>query len=305
MNLKDRDLNEKQINFLKQFIDDGPSDKEDRPIKDVLLSIKPKYVQKIRTGEKQWEFRKQIWSNNKIIDKIYLYETSPKQRITSYFRTSRVINADPNHIWELCKDQAGISKEEFFTYFNGHDEGYAIKISNFHELKNPIDPYKKFRGFNAPQNFMYITITSNDINKKQNKNNDNLTEQIGFKLSKSLRHKLEQYAAEKNKSVSKIIRELLRDTLNEVKQTDPPKPSDLNPPPEPKEPKKTQKTVTEPYYPKSKLNSKDRKKLNEEIKKGIKLTETNYCEKCNKRYSELECPYCNSKEEEENKEEDK
>jgi predicted transcriptional regulator len=291
MNLKDKNLNEKQLNFLKEFIDDGPSQGEDIPIKDILLSIKPKYVQKIRSGKKQWEFRKQIWSNNKIIDKIYLYETSPKQRITSYFRASRVINADPNHIWELCKDQAGISKEGFFTYFNGHDEGYAIKISNFHELEDPIDPYESFRGFNAPQNFIYITIKNNE-NKKKRKT---LDEHLGFKISKEQKNELEELAKKRNKSLSKVVRELISKSLKDLKASKPP---DLNPPPRPnkppKKPKKNQKSITESFYTQIGVDPADRKELIEEFKEKTKL-----CTKHNEKYIGKECPYCKEEREKE------
>jgi predicted transcriptional regulator len=284
MNLKDRDLNKKQINFLKEFIDDGPSEREDIPIKDVLLSIKPKYVQKIKLGEKGWEFRKQIWSNSKIIDRIYLYETSPKQLITAYFRTDQVINGKPKHIWDICEDKAGISKKEFFDYFTGHDEGYAIKISNFHELEDPIDPYESFRGFNAPQNFMYITIKNNE-NKKKRKT---LDEHLGFKISKEQKNELEELAKKRNKSLSKVVRELISKSLKDLKASKPP---DLNPPPRPnkppKKPKKNQKAITESFYTQMGVDPADRKELIEEFKEKTKL-----CPKHNEKYIGKECPYC-------------
>jgi len=45
----------------------------------VLLSIKPKYVEKIVNGEKQYEFRKRIF-RNKNVRKAFIYSTSPTKK---------------------------------------------------------------------------------------------------------------------------------------------------------------------------------------------------------------------------------
>lgn len=130
--------------------------------------------------------------------------------------------------------------------------------------------------------------------------NRTLTDYIGFRISSNLRKRLEKIADQENKSVSKIIREALRDMFDNVKQTDPQNRSDLNPPPGPNKPKQKQTSITKSYYPRSNLNSKDRKKLNEEIRKGITLEKTRYCEECKRRYVGAECPR-----KEEHKEEEK
>ena len=46
---------------------------------DVLISIKPKYVKKIISKEKKYEFRKNIFKKN--VDTIIIYTTSPEKKI--------------------------------------------------------------------------------------------------------------------------------------------------------------------------------------------------------------------------------
>jgi len=49
----------------------------------VLLSIKPKYVDLILNGEKKYEFRRKIFRNE--TNKVYVYCTSPVKKIVAYF----------------------------------------------------------------------------------------------------------------------------------------------------------------------------------------------------------------------------
>ncbi len=50
----------------------------------VLLSIKPKYVEKAITGEKQYNFRKTIF-RNKNVREVYIYSTPPTKKIVGKF----------------------------------------------------------------------------------------------------------------------------------------------------------------------------------------------------------------------------
>lgn len=55
----------------------------------VLLSIKPKWAEKIYNGEKTIEFRKSIPKNFDISkDVVFIYETAPVKMVTGYIRIS-------------------------------------------------------------------------------------------------------------------------------------------------------------------------------------------------------------------------
>lgn len=196
--------------------------------KNILLSIKPKYARRIKSREKKWEFRKQIWSNNKIINKIYLYETSPTQQLIGYFTTNKIITGKPSKVWKLIPKDKGISKEAFFEYFQKSSIAYALEITTLSLFRKQISPHNVIHNFHAPQNFMYV-----DLNIKEVKIEDEtlLTEFIGCKISKDLREGLEQIAKEHNKNLSEYIRKFIREGLNKVKSKHKLKKPSLNPPP--------------------------------------------------------------------------
>jgi len=125
----------------------------------VLLSIKPKYVEKIISGQKKYEFRKTIFNLDEEI--VVIYATSPIKKIIGYFHIEEVINDHPKKIWSKCRELSGISKSSFFEYFTDRNYGYAIRIGKLHLFDEPLEPTSIMPGFIAPQSFCYIDRESN------------------------------------------------------------------------------------------------------------------------------------------------
>ena len=105
----------------------------------VLLSIKPKYVDEIKKGTKKYEFRKTL-SNERTrykIEKIFIYSSAPVQKIVARFFIEDILEDHPKNLWERCKDFSGVEKGEFFHYFKNKERGLAIKITklNYQHLK--------------------------------------------------------------------------------------------------------------------------------------------------------------------------
>ena len=61
----------------------------------LIISIKPKFVQKILAGEKKYEFRRRIYRQK--VDKIYIYQTLPEQGIVAYFTPDKIIKDTPQN----------------------------------------------------------------------------------------------------------------------------------------------------------------------------------------------------------------
>lgn len=114
---------------------------------DVLISIKPKYVKKIISKEKKYEFRKNIFKKN--VDTIIIYTTSPEKKIEAYFKLNEIIKDTPKNLWKRFSKEGGISEDEFFDYFKGKDEGYALKIDDLKILDESIDT-SEIKDFKAP-----------------------------------------------------------------------------------------------------------------------------------------------------------
>lgn len=122
----------------------------------VLLPIKPKFVEKILTGEKRYEFRKLIFKSRTKVDRVYIYSSSPVKKIVGSFRLGEIIEKDPKLIWEELNEFGGINEEEFFKYFGDRKMGFALEIKDLEILEKPIDPYVELENFIAPQNFCYL-----------------------------------------------------------------------------------------------------------------------------------------------------
>ena len=121
----------------------------------VLLSIKPKYVKSILDGTKKYEFRKQIFRNNSK-KTVYIYASSPTKKIVACFCPGEIIEGHPDYLWEQFWDVSGLSEEEFFEYFSGKENGYAIRIDDLEQFIEPMDPHKMFERFVPPQSFCYV-----------------------------------------------------------------------------------------------------------------------------------------------------
>lgn len=121
----------------------------------VILSIKPKYAWMILSGAKRYEFRKSIFSD-KYVREAYIYVTSPIKKIVGFFEIGCIIRDNPDGLWEKLGIHSGMSKSEFFDYFQEAKIGYAIEIKHIEIFKKQYDPKKSIPGFNPPQSFCYL-----------------------------------------------------------------------------------------------------------------------------------------------------
>jgi len=124
---------------------------------DVILSIKPKHVKAIKTGNKHFEFRKVLF--RKSVEGVYIYSTSPVKKITGYFKIGRIIEDLPFNLWEAFHEEAGITKTEFFTYYGNTNRGFAIEIKDAIFFDVEIDPEDFVPGFSPPQSIRYVEPT--------------------------------------------------------------------------------------------------------------------------------------------------
>lgn len=120
----------------------------------ILLSIKPEYTQKIFSGEKKYEFRKQRPIS--IIERVLIYESAPSKNIVGWFTVKRILSGSPKYIWEKCKNSGGIERKKYFAYCNGREVIYALEIDIILRFLTPINPFEICSDFRPPQNFSYL-----------------------------------------------------------------------------------------------------------------------------------------------------
>lgn len=119
--------------------------------KEVILSIRPEFVQKIFSGEKKFEIRRRIWRNSSI-NLVYIYCTFPVKKVVGCFNIAYICEAPILDVWKVVKNECCLNKKDFLKYFGSQEFGYAIKIKNPLEFIEPID----LISIKAPQNFCYV-----------------------------------------------------------------------------------------------------------------------------------------------------
>jgi predicted transcriptional regulator len=120
----------------------------------VLLSIKPKYSEKIFSGEKKYEFRTQ--KPKPMINIVFVYESNPTRSIVGWFRVKRIHSGSPERIWQKCKELSGIEERIYLNYCNGTKVIHAFEIETAFKFENPIDPSQVIPNFKPPQSFSYL-----------------------------------------------------------------------------------------------------------------------------------------------------
>lgn len=131
----------------------------------LLLSIKPKYAEKLFSGNKQVEFRR-VRSRLNINDLVLVYVSSPKKALVGSFEVKHItqieikkLPKDLKKFWNEVKNIAGISSKEFQTYYDGASVMVGIFVKNIKILPYPIELTElreKIPEFRPPQSYRYL-----------------------------------------------------------------------------------------------------------------------------------------------------
>ncbi|MCA6071923.1 MAG: hypothetical protein LE168_06190 [Endomicrobium sp.] len=119
----------------------------------ILLSIKPEYVEKIFNNTKRYEYRRILAKNN--VDSIIVYCAYPVKKIVGELKVKSIVRKSPATLWKLTHQNAGISEEGFYKYFNGKSIAYAYEIEPVIKYEIPKD-LNDFGISFPPQSFIYI-----------------------------------------------------------------------------------------------------------------------------------------------------
>ena len=81
----------------------------------LLISIKPEFVEKIISLDKKYEFRRSIFKRP--VEKIFIYSTYPEKKIVGYFEFKEVIKDSPINLWNKFSHVSGTTEEYYHNHF--------------------------------------------------------------------------------------------------------------------------------------------------------------------------------------------
>lgn len=127
-----------------------------REYKAVLISIHPKYVNKILDGSKRVEFRR-VWATQKV-SHLVIYSTSPEMKIVATVEIAETLQENKTNLWEAAKKHGGgLTRKELRAYFSGLSKGYALVLDKIKPLTRPLALEEVGAGIRAPQSYAYLT----------------------------------------------------------------------------------------------------------------------------------------------------
>lgn len=117
----------------------------------VLMSIKPKYVEKILSGEKKYEYRKTLLKKD--VESILVYSTFPVKKVVCEIKLLEVVKGTLEYVYSKTNKESGITLEEFNSYFKNKNVAYAYKLGSIKKLDLTL---KEIGVPTAPQSYQYI-----------------------------------------------------------------------------------------------------------------------------------------------------
>lgn len=120
----------------------------------ILLSIHPKFVEKILTGEKRFEFRKSL--PTKDVDSVVIYATKPVGKVVAEFKVKSIHSKSPEQLWLETQNYAGINEGFFFQYFKNREIAHAFEVGELMVFEQPKELKEFVSSGIPPQSFCYI-----------------------------------------------------------------------------------------------------------------------------------------------------
>jgi|SRR5436190_22662932 len=131
----------------------------------VLISVRPKFAEMIFSGNKTVELRR-VCPKISAGDLAFVYVSSPTRELQGAFEVGKIISASPSALWKKAGKKSGISRREFFAYFQGKRKAHALMIKRAWKLSVPIcltTLRRRKGGFRPPQCFHYLNRNESSL----------------------------------------------------------------------------------------------------------------------------------------------
>ena len=123
----------------------------------ILMSIKPQFIEKIRRGEKTFEFRRRL-PKKQDVTSIIVYASQPIGKVVGEISVGGYLTDTVDEIWKRTSDKSGLTHSEFLRYFSGLKSANAIEIESYRDYEQPIPLDVLLPGKVPPQSYCYLNI---------------------------------------------------------------------------------------------------------------------------------------------------
>ncbi|MCX4163695.1 ASCH domain-containing protein [Paraburkholderia megapolitana] len=124
----------------------------------VLISLEQRHAENILSGIKQIELRRRAM-RVEIGTVVWIYAKLPVGRVVGSARVSAVHSLAPSTLWRRFADVCGLTRSEFFSYFEGTSSGCALALHEPHRLVGAVslaELRQASMGFQPPQFFIRL-----------------------------------------------------------------------------------------------------------------------------------------------------
>lgn len=124
----------------------------------LFIAVKPKYANKLISGQKDIELRK-MKPHVQHGDYVIIYASAPVKAVIGFGKVKNIIVCSPNEMWAKHSIRLGIMQHEFDSYYANHKKAIGIEF----EIIKPITPIgleelkKVDANFHPPQIYRYFT----------------------------------------------------------------------------------------------------------------------------------------------------
>lgn len=124
----------------------------------LFLSIHPRFVKKIFSGEKTIELRRRR-PRSVTGDWVAIYSTTPERQLQGIARIADVRVGAVHEMWMETRLQAGVTKKEYDSYFFDCERAVGIVLAAPAALAQPVSLERlreMWPSFQPPQGFRYL-----------------------------------------------------------------------------------------------------------------------------------------------------
>jgi predicted transcriptional regulator len=128
----------------------------------VLISLEERHAENIFAGTKHVELRRRAM-NVKAGTVVWIYVKLPVGRVIGHAKVSAALSLAPSTLWRRFATVCGITRTEFFQYFEGVSKGFALGLHDPQRLAGTVsltELRQVSAGFQPPQFFIRIAPDS-------------------------------------------------------------------------------------------------------------------------------------------------